>query len=122
MTRLGSKKGNEKGFTLLEVMVALFILGMVAGAMSRSAGQATRNIQQLELHQHAVWVANNQLALILLGSESQHDGEKSFAGYNFYWKAAISSTPLERFSKVTVKVSAKGNRDYLLAELVGFKQ
>lgn len=122
MPQFINQRRKDLGFTLLEVMVALFILAVVTGAMSKSARQATQNVQQLELRQHAAWVANNQLGLILLGSESKLDGEVSFAGHDFYWKAAVANTELETFSKVTVEVSPKHRRDYLLAQLTGFKQ
>lgn len=111
---------NAKGFTLLEVMVAVFILAVSAAALSRAAAQATRSTEQLELRQHASWVAQNQLALIVCNSEIDLDGEVRFAGHSFYWKAAKSTTDFKNFQRIKVTVSTPAAPDYQLAELTGF--
>lgn len=113
---------KQYGFTLLEVMVALFILAVTTGALSRMASQATRNSYQLEIRQHASWVAQNQLALILLGTESSLDGETAFAGQTFYWKTAKASTELKNFQRITILVSLSTAPHYVLSELTGFTQ
>jgi len=112
---------KNKGFTLLEVMVALFILAVAAAALSRTAGQATDTAQQLEIRQHAGWVAHNQLSLLLLGTQSDLDGETNFAGQTFYWKATRSTTELANFQRFTVTVSQPMQPDYILATLIGFR-
>jgi general secretion pathway protein I len=112
---------KNKGFALLEVMVALFILAVAAAALSRTAGQATDTAQQLEVRQHAGWVAHNQLSLLLLGTQEALDGEINFAGQRFYWKATRATTELANFQRVTVKVSQPAQPDYILATLTGFR-
>lgn len=108
------------GFTLLEVMVALFILSVTAAALSRVATQATDSTRQLEIRQHAQWVAQKQMSLILVGQEQDLDGQTQFGGYEYYWKVARASTELAKFQKVTVSVSLSDQTDYQLAELIGF--
>lgn len=114
------RTNKQRGFTLLEVMVALFILAVTAGALSRIASQSTSSSYQLEIRQHASWVAQNQLTLILLGTEQNLDGKSSFAGYVFNWRAAKSSTEHENFQRVTISISLPELPDYILAELTGF--
>lgn len=114
------RTSKQRGFTLLEVMVALFILAVTAGALSRLASQSTSSSYQLEMRQHASWVAQKQLTLILLGTEQDLDGNSSFAGFDFYWRAVKSSTEHENFQRVTLLISLPASPDYILTELTGF--
>ena len=115
------RPSKQQGFTLLEVMVALFILAVSAAALSRAVSQATESTYQLEIRQHAGWVAHNQLSLVLAGAEQNLDGFSQFAGQSFYWKASIATTELKNFRRITIEVSEKSQPDYLLAELTGFQ-
>ena len=51
-----------RGFTLLEVMVALAVLAIALSAIMRAAGSATRNIEEVKLRTLALWSAENLLA------------------------------------------------------------
>ena len=115
-----SRHRTLAGFTLLEVMVALFILAVAAAALSRVVSQSTDTTQQLELRQKAQWVAHNQLALLMLGAEEDLDGEVSFAHQTFIWRAARSTAQLSDFERIVVTVVESTDKDYTLATLTGF--
>lgn len=111
-----------RGFTLLEVMVALFILAVAAAALSRVVSQSTDTTSQLELRQKAQWVAHNQLSLLMLGAEDDLDGEVTFAHQTFHWKAARSKAQLTDFERIVISVAEASNKEYTLATLTGFME
>jgi general secretion pathway protein I len=53
-----------RGFTLIEVLVALAIVAVVLGAGLKAAGALTNNAQRLADVTAAQWCADNQLAAL----------------------------------------------------------
>ena len=66
------------GFTLLEVMVALVIVGTALGASLRAIGSLTQNSSDLRASMMATWSAENRLAQIRLASEWPPLGQRRF--------------------------------------------
>ncbi len=54
---------HAQGFTLLEMLVALAILGMSLGLLYRASGTGARNVADLEAYQRAVIVGQSLLDL-----------------------------------------------------------
>ena len=52
---------GSAGFTLLEVLVALVIIGTALGASLRAVGSLTQNSADLRAAMMATWSAENQL-------------------------------------------------------------
>lgn len=55
---------KQKGLTLVEVMVALFILAVTATAVLQQASSQISQQERLAFKSLALWVAENQMALI----------------------------------------------------------
>ncbi|MDP3520554.1 MAG: type II secretion system protein [Hydrogenophaga sp.] len=53
---------RQAGFTLLELLVALSIMGMALALIYRSVGDSARNAHDLVLQQRAMWLAESVLA------------------------------------------------------------
>ena len=70
---------HSKGFTLLEVLVALVIVGTALGASLRAVGSLTQNSAGLRAAMMATWSAENRLAQIRLAHEFPAMGKRSFA-------------------------------------------
>lgn len=53
----------EKGFTLLELLVALAIMGMSLALLYRASGSGARNVADIEAYQGAIMVGQSVLDL-----------------------------------------------------------
>jgi general secretion pathway protein I len=69
---------SQRGFTLLEVLVALVIVGTALGAGLRAVGSLTANSSGLRTSMVATWSAENRLVQIRLGKEFPEIGKRSF--------------------------------------------
>jgi general secretion pathway protein I len=69
---------RQRGFTLLEVLVALVIVGTALGAALRAVGSLTQNSADLRTAMMATWSAENRLVQIRLGKEFPEVGKRGF--------------------------------------------
>lgn len=69
---------QPRGFTLIEVMVALAIVAVALGAGLRAAGALTDNAQRLAEVTAAEWCADNELTAMRLGKRFPDIGESDF--------------------------------------------
>ncbi|MBF9001877.1 MULTISPECIES: type II secretion system minor pseudopilin GspI [Vibrio] len=81
-------KRIKRGFTLLEVLVALAIFATAAISVMRSVSQHINTLNYLEEKMFASMVADNQMARVMLAptSLSAREGKSKMAGREWYWK------------------------------------
>ncbi len=115
---------RPRGFTLVEILVALAIIAIALAAGMRALLQSTDTATALKSRTLALWVAQNALADAqiarpwpALGTVS---GEQAQAGANFTWRATVSTTPNPAFRKIEIVVAEPAVPGYALARLVGF--
>ena len=110
-----------KGFTLLEVLVALVIVGTVLGASLRAVASLAQNSSGLRATMMANWSAENRLAQIRLGKEWPQLGDRSFpcpqGELNLLCEEHVLSTPNPSFRRVEVLVFDASNLQRRLAKL-----
>jgi general secretion pathway protein I len=113
-----------RGFTLIEVLIALAILAVALAAAGRATGSATDGARILKQRTLGAWVAQNRLneemikrSFPAVGVQS---GDATQAGQTFTWRETISQTENPKFRKVEIKVSAKGDEAYAVASLIGY--
>lgn len=112
-----------RGFTLLEILVALAILAIGLAAATRAGISATDTAAALQQRLLAGWVAENQLALLRAGRQfpapGQSRGEARMGQRDFRWTMTIDSAAQDYFRRVEIEVRAADEADSL-ARLVGY--
>jgi len=119
-----SRSARRKGFTLVEVLVALAIVSIALLSALRAAGQGTNNVGELRSRLLAGWVAENLLAehraradWLPLGVQR---GSSREGGLDFAWREEVIATPNAAFRRVDVRVFATAEESHSLAHLAGF--
>jgi general secretion pathway protein I len=115
---------KQSGFSLIEVLVALLILGLVLGATSQLVGSTLNNVSVLEANTMGSWVALNQISLAQLNKtgEGELSGETQMAGRTWYWRQTVKPTPENELLEIVVEVSTQaGNFDKRVAIERGFR-
>ena len=70
---------RARGFTLIEVLVALAIVAITLGAGIKAAGALTSNAERLTAVTAAQWCADNQLTALKLARQFPGVGDADFA-------------------------------------------
>lgn len=103
-----SRNNRSAGFTLLEVLVALFIVGTALGASLRAIGSLTQNSSDLRTSMMATWSAENRLAQIRLAHEWPALGQRRFecpqGELHLMCEENVFTTPNPFFRRVEVSV------------------
>lgn len=108
--RMSSKKLEKKqcGFTLLEVLVALVIVGVALGASLRALGSLTQNSEHLRNTMMAMWSAENRLSQIRLATSWPDIGRSNFPcpqdNLPLVCFQEVVATPNPSFRRVEVSV------------------
>jgi general secretion pathway protein I len=109
-TLTGNKK-HSRGFTLIEVMVAVAIFAMAGGAIMKAVYENLKSITVLERVTFATWVANNELTRTSLESTikwplaKEAKGEQEMVDQIWYWDRQVVKTSDESLYQVTVTVA-----------------
>ena len=87
----------QRGFTLLEVLVALAVLSITLLAALKSSGSIVRNSTGLKERTLAHWVAMNRAAELKLQANwitlGTTHGQATMANQNWYWTVQTEKTP-----------------------------
>ena len=114
---------RARGFTLVEILVALALVGVALAAGMRALAQAADGAGTLKARTLALWVAQDRLAVAQLAPAlplGATQGDAVQAGMSFQWRVSVGGTPNPGFRRVDIVVSEPASPDYALARLTGY--
>jgi len=113
----------SRGFTLLEVVVALLIVALALAAAVQLTGSAADNLSAMTRKTEAHWVGMNQLAELrargAYPATGKSQGKSEEAGHDWYWSQEVSQGPVRGLRKIAIRVRA-GEKSPVLATVRGF--
>jgi len=119
---------KARGFTLIEVMVALVVVALALPALLTLVMTQLDGTGMIREKTEAFWVAENEMTRLQLQHKLLPDfslpetanGEISLSGQNWYWRMDTEATEVEEFLRVEISVAPSENREAVLARLAGF--
>lgn len=101
----------ERGFTLLEVLIALAIFAVVAASVLSASARSLQTAARLEDKTFALWLADNRLQELQLAdtppSAGRDSGEETYAGRRWLWQSEVESTSEPDMLRVTIRVALR---------------
>jgi general secretion pathway protein I len=100
---------RDRGFTLIEVLVAVAIVAVALGAGLKAAGSLTNNAQRLADVSAAQWCADNQLTGLKLARQFPSVGDTEFTceqlGRVYRGRLVVRPTPNPNFRRVDARMA-----------------
>ena len=115
---------RTRGFTLIEVLVALAIVAITLGAGIKAAGSLTSNTARLAEVTAAQWCADNKLTELKLRQQFPATGDGDFTceqlGRTYSGKLIVRTTPNPNFRRVDARIlDDNGTTLLLLSTILG---
>jgi general secretion pathway protein I len=112
-----------RGFTLVEVLVALAVIAIALTAILQAFGQGVDTSVALRERTIALWVAQNRLAEHYVEHSwpalDVTEGTREMAGREWRWRVQAAATPDADIRRIEIEIRAAPDRE-VLARLVGF--
>lgn len=115
---------SARGFTLLEVLIALSIFAICASTLIQQSGRSIRQAAHLEIRTHANWIAENELERLRLSEQfvapGTQESELAFGKRQWHITQEINSTSHKDLRKAVIRVREANNPQAAQHELTGF--
>ena len=102
---------RSRGFTLIEVLVALAIVVIGMAAVLEALNSSANTVFYMRDKTFAEWVGLNQVANVRLQMQQQQlpatgntTGEIDFAGRSWHWRQEVTETQIKGMVRIEVKV------------------
>ena len=97
-----------RGFTLIEVLVALVIVAFGMGAVLAALSSAAESVMRLREQSFAEWVGFNQLATTrlkaTLPATGTTSGDVEFAATHWQWQQTVTKMDIPGLMRITIRV------------------
>jgi len=115
---------NKRGFTLIEVMLAMAIFAIAGVALLGVADNNYRHISHLEDKMFANWVASNQLVEASLDKtwppKNNKKGDVKMGGRTWYWQQKVIKTTNKELRSVVMEVRLNEDDELVSASLMTY--
>lgn len=123
-SRRSMRNSSQRGFALIETLVALAIIGIAMAAAMRSTRFAVDTVFDLKTRTAAAWVAQNVsnqlLAARLFPDPGALSGKATQGRQEFDWRQEVSVTPNYSFRRVEIKVFLPDHPDQVIFRQVNY--
>jgi general secretion pathway protein I len=121
--RCSRARHEPRGFTLIEVVVALAVLAIGMTAVLHATSQAGHAGAYLKQKTIAHWVASNRAAEFSINREwpdpGVTSGTETMANQAWEWEAEVQNTAVPELRLVTIRVMLGGEEKASLVTFVG---
>lgn len=98
---------KSKGFTLIEVLLALSVIAIALTALIKSTAQSVAGTSHIKDKTISHWVAMQGVTMIQLGLITGSDISQvtTMLGQRWYWRAKLQPTPINHMQQINITVS-----------------
>ncbi len=115
---------KNKGFTLIECLVALFIIAIVLASATKSIGMTVDDVEDTTAREAANWIVNNQYASYRIDGTFPDLGKSEktveMISRSFIVKSVVSATPNPFFRRIDISVVRADEPYHVLFKTVNF--
>jgi len=115
--------GRHRGFTLVEVMVALAIIALSLTAIAAKMSRMIDTSNSMRERTYASWIAQNKITELRLANVipevSTTSGDVEYADQTWRWRAVVSESGVENLFRVDVEV-LYADGDAVIRKVTGF--
>jgi general secretion pathway protein I len=103
---------RERGFTLLEVLIALAIVAVSVGALLGTITSSASNIIYLKDKTLAEWVALNRLTEVRISTQmpgkGRRTGNAEMGGMRWQWEEEVTELPVKGMFRIDIRARQTG--------------
>jgi len=107
-----TRHAMRRGFTLLEVLIALAIVAMAVGALLGTITSSASSVSYLRTKTIAEWVALNRLTEIRISQQMPDTGRRTgktvMAGMRWQWEQEVVELPIKGMFRIDVRARNTG--------------
>ena len=122
-----NQRSEQLGFTLIEVMVALLVVGIALPALMFQLGAQLDATDRFRQQTIASWVAKNQMSHLqldaaagIMSTAAFREGETELAGRRWSWQLSVEETPVPGLLRHRLDVAARERPADTLASLTSY--
>ena len=115
---------RRRGFTLIEILVALAIVAIGLAAAVRATSQVIAATESARMRLVASWVAQDRLTEHSARADwlapGTGSGNATQGPFTFVWRETVSATSDPSLRRIDIAVAGVERPDYVVAQLTGY--